>query len=99
MEKPTIRQKDRDELYKAILIGLSFDSGKLQGEWDDDVFNYNADPVKYEASYTATSAGRLKNIWWRQLKADNPHYVITSYLTPIAWYGRRGWVVPDEEYT
>ena len=33
------------------------------------------------------------------LYADEPSYVVLSYATPIAWFGKRGWYVPDVRYS
>lgn len=34
-----------------------------------------------------------------QMRSHKPSYVIKSYHTPVAWYGEKGWVVPDVKYS
>ena len=42
----------------------------------------------------------LLPLHWRGVYAtDQPDYVVWSYATPIAWHGRRGWVVPPVRYS
>ena len=43
--------------------------------------------------------GMLPREWKPYFQADEPHYVIYSYGTPIAWHGVRGWVMPAVKYT
>ena len=48
---------------------------------------------------TVGSFGRLPGEWRDQFCEDQPDYVVWSYATPIAWHGRRGWVVPPVRYS
>jgi hypothetical protein len=43
--------------------------------------------------------GRLPAEHVAGFRSDDPTYVVYSYATPIAWHGRRGWIVPDESYS
>lgn len=45
------------------------------------------------------STGRLSAEYVEQFRSDHPTYAVYSYATPIAWYGDRGWIVPDEGYS
>ena len=48
----------------------------------------------------APDAGRLYGVGWREMiRHDEPDYVIWSYATPIAWHGKRGWIIPDVRYS
>ena len=33
------------------------------------------------------------------MQSHKPSYVVKSYNTPVAWYGEKGWVVPDVKYS
>jgi hypothetical protein len=33
------------------------------------------------------------------LKKDEPSYIVYSYATPIAWFGKIGWVLPAIKYS
>lgn len=48
---------------------------------------------------TFASLGLLPLHWRDVFHADNPDYVVWSYATPIAWHGRRGWIVPPVKYS
>ena len=45
------------------------------------------------------SFGLLPLHWRETFYDDKPDYVVWSYDTPIAWHGRRGWVVPPVKYS
>ena len=34
-----------------------------------------------------------------QMRSHKPSYVVKSYNTPVAWYGEKGWVVPELKYS
>ena len=46
-----------------------------------------------------SDTGMLSDEHVKQLEADNPHYIVKSYDTPIAWHGSKGWVIPDAKYS
>ena len=48
---------------------------------------------------TVGSFGRLPAAWRDRFCEDQPDYIVWSYATPIAWHGRRGWVVPPVKYS
>ena len=51
------------------------------------------------SSWGVGSFGLLPLHWRDVFVADAPDYVVWSYETPVAWHGRRGWVVPPVKYS
>jgi hypothetical protein len=51
------------------------------------------------ATTCPNGTGRLPAEHVADFSRDRPSYVVYSYATPIAWHGRRGWVIPDECYS
>ena len=43
--------------------------------------------------------GYLDTLLIAELNKDEPSYIIYSYNTPIAWYGKVGWVIPSVKYS
>lgn len=43
--------------------------------------------------------GRMNEDDAKALAGDNPSYVVSSYGTPIAWHGDKGWVMPKTKYS
>ena len=52
----------------------------------------------YGTTY-GTHFGRLPRDWQATFYSDKPEYVVYSYATPVAWFGRNGWTVPDVKYS
>lgn len=50
-----------------------------------------------ESPYPYT--GRLDRDLAQILIEDAPDYIVFSYSTPIAWHGKRGWVMPAHKYS
>ena len=48
---------------------------------------------------TVGGFGLLPLHWRDRYQADRPDYVVWSYATPIAWHGRRGWIIPPFKYS
>ena len=59
-------------------------------------YGYNM-PLSKDCFQIAT--GRLNSDLVALLHKDEPLYVIYSYGTPIAWYGRYGWHAPAVRYS
>jgi hypothetical protein len=49
-------------------------------------------------TYTPDS-GRLAPEHAERLASDNPSYVVSSYGTPIAWHGEKGWTMPAQKHS
>lgn len=49
--------------------------------------------------YSGIPTGRLNSDLVALLYKDEPLYIIYSYGTPIAWYGRYGWHAPAVRYS
>jgi hypothetical protein len=43
--------------------------------------------------------GRLDTHLILQLNTEFPDYIVYSYGTPIAWFGRFGWTIPNVKYS
>lgn len=69
--------------------------------WRDDFVTHNqtVHGEQLGSSELATPLGVLPAEWREQLDADAPEYVVWSYSTPVAWLGKRGYVVPDVVYS
>lgn len=50
-------------------------------------------------STAAYTTGRLEEPWLSAYRDDDPVYTVFSYATPVSWFGRRGWIVPDVRYS
>ena len=46
-----------------------------------------------------TETGMLPSHLAEAMRSHKPSYVVKSYNTPVAWYGEKGWVVPDVRYS
>lgn len=46
-----------------------------------------------------TETGMLPSSIAETMRSHNPSYVVKSYNTPVAWYGDKGWVVPEVKYS
>ena len=49
--------------------------------------------------YSVIATGRLNSDLVALLHKDEPLYIVYSYGTPIAWYGRYGWHLPAVRYS
>lgn len=65
---------------------------------DRTPFDCNGSLTADETPY-GTGRGRLPDRYSEALRTDEPVYVVWSYSTPIAWFGNRGWVMPDTKYS
>lgn len=83
MKRATINNFNRDGVDLAAFEEFRT-SGSLKGE------RTNGYPVY---------PGRLPDEFRQALRDDEPDYVVYSYSTPIAWHGKRGWVMPDTRYS
>ena len=43
--------------------------------------------------------GYLDTLLIAELNKDEPSFIIYSYNTPIAWFGKVGWVIPSVKYS
>jgi len=61
-----------------------------------NLYGYNL-PLSKDCFQIAT--GRLNSDLVALLHKDEPLYIVYSYGTPIAWYGRYGWHTPAVRYS
>lgn len=69
-----------------IAARLPFEGSNLYGE------------VK-EPGSTVGYTGRMKPEDVEAIRKDNPSYIVSSYGTPIAWHGARGWQMPATKFS
>lgn len=77
--------KNLPNTHKAIAERRDFDARSLKGKTVVD--------TRYE------SKGELSDELIEQFHAERPSYVVYSYATPIAWYGKNGWTQPSAKYS
>lgn len=87
-------EETRGKIYKAIMAGVEFESGKMTGT-----------KVTKEMIHKFPR-GQLPVDWAWILVSDQPDYAVYSYGTPIAWHvpddgddGGERWVVPKVRYS
>lgn len=52
---------------------------------------------EHVGAHQTLSIGQLKEEHRESVEAAE--YIVYSYGTPIAWYGRDGWTMPDQKYS
>jgi hypothetical protein len=89
-------QDTKGQIYKAIMAGREFESGKMAGRTD----------ASLGSGFMFGAYGELPEEWQEIYHQDQPDYVVFSYRTPIAWHvpddsddGGERWVVPDIKYS
>lgn len=73
-----------------------------KGEWEQVLLNHK--PFRSASAMRGVTSPYMAGGWLPyqlvdQFRADDPTYAVYSYETPIAWYGNRGWIVPDVRYS
>lgn len=76
----------------------------VTGEWPHPIVSAIRERREFRSGAltgrrTLNGNGRLPADYSAALRADEPTYVVYSYATPIGWHGRRGWIIPDKNYS
>lgn len=93
--------KRRYEMQEHIYERMNFNASNMRGRnvrWDGERYVWPV--VTHPAGGLGFTWGRLSDGLRGDLEADQPTYVVWSYLTPIAWWSPdKGWVMPEEKYS